>query len=90
MPPSSPSVAERPLTVALIGNPNTGKSMLFNALAGMNARVANYPCVTGEKKIGRTSWRSRGTDAPESSPMGRPGSSATWVRRPPKAAPLSR
>jgi ferrous iron transport protein B len=39
--------------VAFIGNPNTGKSTLFNALAGMHARVGNYPGVTVEKKIGR-------------------------------------
>jgi len=43
----------RALTVAFIGNPNTGKSTLFNALAGMHARVGNYPGVTVEKKIGR-------------------------------------
>ena len=43
----------RTLTVAFIGNPNTGKSTLFNALAGMHARVGNYPGVTVEKKIGR-------------------------------------
>ena len=40
-------------TVALIGNPNTGKSSLFNALCGMNARVGNYPGVTVEQKVGR-------------------------------------
>ena len=40
-------------TVALIGNPNTGKSTLFNALASMKARVGNYPGVTVEKKVGR-------------------------------------
>jgi ferrous iron transport protein B len=39
-------------TVALIGNPNTGKSTLFNALAGVRQRVGNYPGVTVEKKIG--------------------------------------
>ncbi len=43
----------RSLTIAFIGNPNTGKSTLFNALAGMHARVGNYPGVTVEKKIGR-------------------------------------
>ena len=41
--------------VALIGNPNTGKSSLFNALCGMNARVGNYPGVTVEQKVGRLS-----------------------------------
>lgn len=41
------------ITVALIGNPNTGKSTLFNALAGVRQRVGNYPGVTVEKKTGR-------------------------------------
>ncbi len=43
----------RDITIALIGNPNTGKSSLFNALCGMNARVGNFPGVTVEKKVGR-------------------------------------
>ncbi len=42
-----------PFTVALIGNPNTGKSTLFMALAGVRQRVGNYPGVTVEKKLGR-------------------------------------
>jgi ferrous iron transport protein B len=42
------------VTVALLGNPNTGKSTLFSALCGVRQRVANYPGVTVEKKIGRT------------------------------------
>jgi ferrous iron transport protein B len=41
------------LTVALIGNPNTGKSTLFTALAGVRQRVGNYPGVTVEKKVGQ-------------------------------------
>ena len=40
-------------TIALIGNPNTGKSTLFSALAGIAQRVGNYPGVTVEKKVGQ-------------------------------------
>jgi ferrous iron transport protein B len=40
-------------TVALIGNPNTGKSTLFAALSGVHQRIANYPGVTVEKKVGQ-------------------------------------
>jgi ferrous iron transport protein B len=40
-------------TIALVGNPNTGKSTVFNALTGMRQKVSNYPGVTVEKKEGR-------------------------------------
>jgi len=40
-------------TVALIGNPNTGKSTLFNRLTGSRQRIGNYPGVTVAKKSGR-------------------------------------
>ncbi|MEX0676495.1 MAG: ferrous iron transport protein B [Pirellulales bacterium] len=46
-------------TVALVGNPNTGKSTLFTALAGVRQRVGNYPGVTVEKKLGRLSLGGR-------------------------------
>lgn len=39
--------------IALIGNPNSGKTTLFNALTGLRQKVANYPGVTVEKKEGR-------------------------------------
>lgn len=39
--------------LALVGNPNTGKTTLFNALAGMRQRVGNYPGVTVETKKGQ-------------------------------------
>lgn len=40
------------LNVALIGNPNTGKTSLFNRLTGLNQKVGNYPGITVEKKEG--------------------------------------
>lgn len=40
------------LNVALIGNPNTGKTSVFNALTGLNQKVGNYPGVTVDKKQG--------------------------------------
>src|SRR5665213_1626780 len=51
---SSPtSTTAGTLTVALAGNPNSGKTTLFNALTGLRQKVANYPGVTVEKKTGR-------------------------------------
>lgn len=40
------------LTVALCGNPNCGKTTLFNVLTGSNQKVGNWPGVTVERKIG--------------------------------------
>ncbi|MFG0295795.1 MAG: ferrous iron transport protein B [Maioricimonas sp. JB045] len=51
--PSPESPATDQLTVVLIGNPNTGKSTLFNALSGLMARIGNFPGVTVDKKTGR-------------------------------------
>src|SRR5436309_2025978 len=44
----------RTLTVALVGNPNAGKTTLFNALSGLRQRVGNYPGVTVEMHKGQT------------------------------------
>lgn len=52
MPAAEPAVSIRSLTVAVIGNPNTGKSTMFTALTGMHSLIGNYPGVTVEKKIG--------------------------------------
>jgi len=42
------------IKVALVGNPNTGKTSLFNLLTGLNQKVGNYPGITVDKKIGST------------------------------------
>lgn len=43
---------QQKLNIALVGNPNSGKSSLFNALTGLNQKVGNFPGVTVDKKTG--------------------------------------
>ncbi len=45
-------MSSKNINVALIGNPNTGKTSVFNQLTGLNQQVGNYPGITVEKKIG--------------------------------------
>ncbi len=47
------------ITIALAGNPNCGKTTLFNALTGANLKVANYPGVTVERKEGYIKYNGR-------------------------------
>src|SRR5881392_1630285 len=49
----TPATSSGSLTIALAGNPNSGKTTIFNALTGLRQKVANYPGVTVEKKTGR-------------------------------------
>jgi len=45
-------VPVRKIHIALVGNPNSGKSSLFNVLTGLNQQVGNFPGVTVDKKVG--------------------------------------
>jgi ferrous iron transport protein B len=47
-------VNNKNLHIALVGNPNSGKSSLFNCLTGLNQKVGNFPGVTVDKKTGTT------------------------------------
>ena len=47
-------MAQKNIKVALIGNPNVGKTSVFNQLTGLNQQVGNYPGITVEKKQGYT------------------------------------
>jgi len=51
--PIEPRVPGKIRTVALVGPPNSGKSTLFNRLTGLRQKVANYPGVTVEQRVGR-------------------------------------
>jgi ferrous iron transport protein B len=55
IPSESAGSLARPLTIAVAGNPNAGKTSLFNSLTGLRQKVANYPGVTVESKSGQWS-----------------------------------
>lgn len=48
------SILTKHINIALVGNPNSGKSSLFNYLTGLNQRVGNFPGVTVDKKMGQS------------------------------------
>jgi ferrous iron transport protein B len=48
------SSTSKTISVALLGNPNSGKTTLFNALTGLNQKTGNYPGVTVDKHVGTT------------------------------------
>ena len=47
-----PPVVSTTVDIAIVGNPNTGKTSVFNALTGLRQKVGNYPGVTVERKTG--------------------------------------
>jgi ferrous iron transport protein B len=51
--------SQKEITIALAGNPNSGKTTIFNVLTGANQHVANYPGVTVEKKEGHFGYEGR-------------------------------
>ncbi len=48
-----------PIRVGFVGNPNCGKTTLFNAFTGANLKVANWPGVTVERVEGETNYKGR-------------------------------
>lgn len=58
----TPSDDALPMRVALVGNPNTGKTTLFNALCGLRHKTGNFPGTTQEARVGRLRSGSRAVD----------------------------
>jgi ferrous iron transport protein B len=58
-PPSPVQNPRRVFTLALVGNPNAGKTTLFNALTGLRAKTANFPGTTIERRVGRVQIEQR-------------------------------
>ena len=70
-------MSQRDLHIALVGNPNSGKSSIFNALTGLNQQVGNFPGVTVDKKTGTL----RLPDATNTTLIDLPGTYSLYPRR---------
>ncbi|MCC6759530.1 MAG: ferrous iron transport protein B, partial [Candidatus Omnitrophica bacterium] len=73
-----PATEKRAITVVLAGNPNSGKTTVFNALTKMRQKVGNYAGVTVEKKLGRIVY----SDQHETDVLDLPGTYSLDVRSP--------
>jgi ferrous iron transport protein B len=71
------TLEKRKVHIALVGNPNSGKSSLFNCLTGMNQKVGNFPGVTVDKKTGSTSL----SDDTKAEVLDLPGSYSLYPRK---------
>ncbi len=67
---------KKKLHIALVGNPNSGKSSLFNCLTGLNQQVGNFPGVTVDKKTGTAQFGSFGAEL-----IDLPGSYSLYPKR---------
>src|SRR4028119_2330092 len=71
-------MAQHNLHIALVGNPNSGKSSLFNCLTGLSQNVGNFPGVTIDKKTGNTTI----SDSVKANVIDLPGSYSLYPKRP--------
>ncbi|MFZ7105409.1 MAG: ferrous iron transport protein B [Bacteroidota bacterium] len=76
------------LKIALIGNPNSGKSTVFNALTGLNQKVANFPGVTVDKRTGTTVIRSESGEAVNCEFIDLPGTYSLYPKSPDEQIPF--
>src|ERR1044072_5792223 len=70
-------IMRKTIHIALVGNPNSGKSSLFNVLTGLNQQVGNFPGVTVDKKVGTCQL----SDGLSASIVDLPGTYSLYPRR---------
>jgi ferrous iron transport protein B len=78
----------RKIKVALVGNPNSGKSTLFNALTGLNQKIANFPGVTVEKKTGICSVMNASGEQVNAEIIDLPGTYSLYPKTPDEQIPF--
>ncbi|TAH42869.1 MAG: ferrous iron transport protein B [Bacteroidetes bacterium] len=78
----------RKIKIALVGNPNSGKSTVFNALTGLRQKVANFPGVTVEKRIGYTNLKSDSGEVVEAEIIDLPGTYSLYPKSPEEILPF--
>lgn len=78
----------RKLKIALIGNPNSGKSSVFNALTGLKQKVANFPGVTVEKKVGFLSLKDKFGNTIDAEIIDLPGTYSLYPKSPEERIPF--
>jgi ferrous iron transport protein B len=76
------------LKIALIGNPNSGKSSVFNALTGLNQKVANFPGVTVEKRTGHSTIKGSDGKLYDAQFIDLPGAYSLYPKSPEEIIPF--
>jgi len=79
---------EQKIKIALVGNPNSGKSTVFNALTGLRQKVANFPGVTVEKRTGFTSIKTIQGNKIEAEIIDLPGTYSLYPKSPEEILPF--
>lgn len=79
---------DRKIKIALVGNPNSGKSTVFNALTGLRQKVANFPGVTVEKKTGMATLKTAQGEKVEAEFIDLPGTYSLYPKSPEEILPF--
>lgn len=82
------SASPERLRIALVGNPNSGKSSVFNSLTGLSQKVANFPGVTVEKRSGTTTLKRKSGESFQAEIIDLPGTYSLYPKSPEERIPF--